>query len=196
KEFFGKYPELLKLVEDKTDEQIARLRRGGHDPVKVYNAYKRAIEHKGQPTVMLAKSVKGYGLGEAGEGKNITHQQKKLNEEELFYLANRFSLDLPKETVHSIAFLRPPDDSPEMRYLHERRKALGGYIPARAPKRIEIKAPSLETLHETLGGSRGREASTTTGFVSVLKSLIKLPDIGKYIVPIIPDEALTFGMES
>ncbi len=196
KEFFGKYPELLKLVEDKTDEQLAKLRRGGHDPVKIYNAYQRAIEHKGQPTVILAKSVKGYGLGEAGEGKNITHQQKKLNEEELFYLANRFNLDLPKETIHSIAFLRPADDSPEIKYLHERRKALGGYIPARAPKTIEIKAPPLEAFHETLGGSRGREASTTTGFVSVLKSLIKLPDIGKYIVPIIPDEARTFGMES
>jgi pyruvate dehydrogenase E1 component len=196
KEFFGKYPELLKLVEDKTDEQLANLRRGGHDPIKVYNAYKRAIEHKGQPTVILAKTVKGYGLGEAGEGKNITHQQKKLNEEELFYLANRFNLDLPKETIHSIAFLRPPDDSPEIKYLQERRKALGGYIPARAPKKIELKAPALETFHEVLGGSRGREASTTSGFVAVLKSLIKLPDIGKYIVPIIPDEARTFGMES
>jgi pyruvate dehydrogenase E1 component len=196
KEFFGKYPELLKLVEDKSDEQLANLPRGGHDPVKMYNAYKRAIEHKGQPTVILAKTVKGYGLGEAGEGKNITHQQKKLNEEELFYLANRFNLNLPKETIHSIAFLRPDENSPEIKYLHERRKALGGYIPARAPKRIELKAPSLEAFHETLGGSRGREASTTTGFVSVLKSLIKLPDIGKYIVPIIPDEARTFGMES
>ncbi len=196
KEFFGKYPELLKLVENMSDEQLAKLPRGGHDPVKMYNAYKRAIEHKGQPSVILAKSVKGYGLGEAGEGKNITHQQKKLNEEELFYLANRFNLDLPKETIHSIAFLRPPSDSPEMKYLHERRQALGGYIPQRAPKKIELKAPPLETFHETLGGSRGREASTTTGFVSVLKSLIKLPDIGKYIVPIIPDEARTFGMES
>ena len=196
KEFFGKYPELLKLVEDKTDEQLANLRRGGHDPVKMYNAYLRAVQHKGQPTAILAKSVKGYGLGEAGEGKNITHQQKKLNEEELFYLANRFNLNLPKETIHSIGFLLPPGDSPEMKYLHERRQALGGYMPARAPKRIELQAPPLETFKDTLAGSRGREASTTTGFVSVLKSLIKLPDIGKLIVPIIPDEARTFGMES
>lgn len=196
KEFFGKYPELLQLVEHLSDEEIARLARGGHDPVKVYNAYKRALEHKGQPTVILAKTVKGYGLGEAGEGKNITHQQKKLNEDELFYLSERFGLNLPKETIHSIAFVKPAEDSPEMRYMHERRKALGGYLPARNPKKIEIKAPALETFHESLGGSRGREASTTSAFVSVLKALIKLPDIGKFVVPIIPDEARTFGMES
>src|SRR5579875_1425458 len=173
KEFFGKYPELLKLVEDKSDEQLARLRRGGHDPVKVYNAFKRAIESKGQPTVILAKTVKGYGLGEAGEGKNITHQQKKLNEEELFYLSNRFDLNLPKETIHSIAFIRPDEDSPEIKYMRQRREALGGYLPARAPKRIELKAPPLETFHEALGGSRGREASTTSAFVAVLKALLK-----------------------
>ncbi len=196
KEFFGKYPELLKLVEDKTDEQIARLRRGGHDPVKVYNAYKRAAEHKGQPTVILAKTVKGYGLGEAGEGKNITHQQKKLNEEELFYLSTRFDLNLSKESIHNIAFVHPNEESPEIRYLKQRREALGGYLPARAPKKIELKSPPLETFQESLGGSRGREASTTTGFVSVLKALLKIPELTKYIVPIIPDEARTFGMES
>ncbi len=196
KEFFGKYPELLKLVEDKSDEDLGRLRRGGHDPVKVYNAFKRAIEHTGQPTVILAKTVKGYGLGEAGEGKNITHQQKKLNEEELFYLSNRFDLNLPKETIQSIAFIRPADDDPEMKYLRERREALGGYLPNRAAKKIEIKAPPLETFHESMAGSRGREASTTSAFVAVLKALLKLPDIGKYVVPIIPDEARTFGMES
>lgn len=196
REFFGKYPELLKLVEDYSDEQIARFRRGGHDPFKVYNAYKRAREHKGQPTVILAKTVKGYGLGEAGEGKNITHQQKKLNEEELFYLSERFNLNLPREVVHSISFVRPPDDSAEIRYLKERREALGGYLPARAPKKIEIKAPPLATFQEALGGSRGREASTTSGFVSVLKALLKVPELNKYIVPIIPDEARTFGMES
>ncbi|MGH9622793.1 MAG: pyruvate dehydrogenase (acetyl-transferring), homodimeric type, partial [Bryobacteraceae bacterium] len=134
KEFFGKYPELLKLVEDMTDEQLAKLPRGGHDPVKVYNAYKRAFEHKGQPTVILAKTVKGYGLGEAGEGKNITHQQKKLNEQELTYLAERFDLKLPKETISSISFVKPSEDSPEMKYLRQRREALGGYMPARAPK--------------------------------------------------------------
>ncbi|MBV8072584.1 MAG: pyruvate dehydrogenase (acetyl-transferring), homodimeric type, partial [Acidobacteriaceae bacterium] len=196
KEFFGRYSELLKLVEDKTDEQIAMLPRGGHDPVKMYNAFKRAVEHKGQPTVILAKTVKGYGLGEAGEGKNITHQQKKLNEEELFYLANRFNLELTKEQIHAISFVRPAEDSPESKYLRERREALGGYLPARRRRAVSIKAPGLEAFQESLGGSRGREASTTSAFVSVLKALIKLPDLGKYIVPIIPDEARTFGMES
>jgi len=196
KEFFGRYPELLKLVEDKTDEEIARFRRGGHDPVKVYNAYKRASEHKGQPTVILAMTVKGYGLGEAGEGKNITHQQKKLNEDELFYISERFNLNLPKEVVQSISFVRPPDDSPEIKYLKERRDALGGYLPVRAPKKIELKAPSLETFRDSFAGSRGREASTTSAFVAILKTLLKIPELSKYIVPIIPDEARTFGMES
>jgi len=196
KEFFGKYPELLELVKDKSDDDLGRLRRGGHDPVKVYNALKRATEHKGQPTVILTKTIKGYGLGEAGEGKNITHQQKKLNEEELFYLANRFNLELTKEQIHDIAFIKPDENSPEMRYLKERRQALGGYLPVRAPKKIEFKAPPLETFSDSLAGSRGREASTTAAFVAVLKALLKQPEIGKYVVPIIPDEARTFGMES
>jgi len=196
KEFFGKYPELLKLVEDKSDDELARLRRGGHDPVKVYNAFKRANESVGRPTVILAKTVKGYGLGEAGEGKNITHQQKKLNEDELFYLSNRFDLNLPKEMIQNIAFIKPEEGSPEISYLKERREALGGYIPVRNPKKIELKSPPLETFQESLGGSRGREASTTGAFVAVLKSLLKLPELSKYIVPIIPDEARTFGMES
>ncbi len=196
KEFFGKYPELAEIVEDLSDEQIANLRRGGHDPVKVYNAFKRAVEHKGQPTVILCKTVKGYGLGEAGEGKNVTHQQKKLNEDELFYLANRFDLNLTPETVHSVAFLRPDENSQEMKYLRARREALGGYMPERKPKKIEIKAPALESFSEALHGSRGREASTTSAFVSVLKSLLKDRELSKYIVPIVPDEARTFGMES
>lgn len=196
KEFFGKYPELLKLVEHMSDEQIGRLRRGGHDPVKVYNAFVRAINHTGQPTVILAKTVKGYGLGDAGEGRNVTHQQKKLNEEQLQYLAQRFDLDLTKEVVEHVEFVRPPDDSPEIRYIKERREALGGYLPIRHVKPITIKAPPLEAFHEAIQGSRGREASTTAAFVSILKSLLKLPDLGHYIVPIIPDEARTFGMES
>ena len=196
KEFFGKYPELAKLVEDKTDEQLASLRRGGHDPVKIYNAFKRAAETKGQPTVILMHTVKGYGLGEAGEGKNITHQQKKLNEEELFYLASRFNVDLTKDEVHAVSFVKPAADSPEVKYLQERRAALGGYLPKRAPQKIELKAPALELFTESLGGSRGREASTTSAFVSVLKALLKFPELSKYIVPIIPDEARTFGMES
>ncbi len=165
-------------------------------PLRSTTAFRRAYEHQGQPSVILFKTVKGYGLGEAGEGKNITHQQKKLNEDELFYLANRFDLELSKEAIHAISFVRPGDDSPEIRYLKQRREELGGYLPKRAPKKIELQAPALESFHESLGGSRGREASTTSAFVSVLKALIKLPEIGKYIVPIIPDEARTFGMES
>ena len=196
KEFFGKYPDLLKLVEDKSDDELARLRRGGHDPVKVYNAYKRAHETKGMPTVILMKTVKGYGLGEAGEGKNITHQQKKLNEEELFYLANRFDLNLSKEAIHSVSFISPEEGSPEIKYMKQRREELGGYLPVRAPKKIDLKAPTIETFNESLAGSRGREASTTSAFVSVLKALLKSPEVSKYVVPIIPDEARTFGMES
>jgi pyruvate dehydrogenase E1 component len=196
KEFFGKYPELLKLVEDKTDEQLAGLRRGGHDPVKVYNAYKRAMESNGRPTVILAKTVKGYGLGEAGEGKNITHQQKKLNEDELFYLSKRFDLNLSKEAITSVSFMHPGENSAEIRYLKERREELGGYLPARHVGKIEITAPPLDIFNEAVGGSRGREASTTSAFVSVLKALLKYPALSKYIVPIVPDEARTFGMES
>jgi pyruvate dehydrogenase E1 component len=196
KEFFGKYPELLALVENKTDEQLARLARGGHDPVKVFNAFKHAVDHRGGPTVILAKTVKGYGLGEAGEGKNITHQQKKLNEEELFYLAKRFDLNLPNEVVQEIRFVNPGENSPEIKYLKQRREELGGYLPIRKVKKIELKAPHLEIFHESLLGSRGREASTTAAFVSILKALLKQPEISKYVVPIVPDEARTFGMDS
>jgi pyruvate dehydrogenase E1 component len=195
KEFFGKYPELLKIVEDKSDDQLARLARGGHDPVKVFNAYKRAVEHRGQPTVILAKTVKGYGLGEAGEGKNITHNQKKLNEQELAYLAQRFDLNFTENVVQEIRFIRPAEDSAEAKYLKARRESLGGYLPARHVKKIEVKSPPLETFQESLQGSRGREASTTAAFVAILKILLK-SDLSKYVVPIIPDEARTFGMES
>jgi len=196
KEFFGEYPELLEMVEDFSDEQIARLRRGGHDPQKVYNAYIQAVEHTGQPTVILAKTVKGYGLGEAGEGKNITHSQKKLNETELEYFRQRFDIPVPDTAVENIEFYRPSEDSAELTYLHERRKELGGYLPERKPAKIEIKAPPLERFKDSLGGSRGREVSTTMAFVSVLKNLLGDKEIGKYIVPIIPDEGRTFGMES
>ena len=196
REFFGKYPELLELVADMTDEQLAKLRRGGHDPQKVYNAYKRAVEHKGQPTVILAKTIKGYGLGEAGEGRNPTHQQKKLNEQELEYFRERFDIPIPEEAVHTVSFYRPPDDSPEMKYLHERRKALGGYLPRREVKPIEFRAPALDLFADALGGSRGREAMTTSGLVSILRALLRDKELGKYIVPIIPDEARTFGMEA
>ena len=196
KNFFGKYPELLKMVEHMSDEELGNLHRGGHDPHKVYNAYKRAVEHTGGPTVILAKTVKGYGMGEAGEGRNVTHQQKKMNEDELVYVKNRFQIPIPDEAVHTVSFYRPPEDSPEMRYLRQRIEALGGTLPARDPKRIDLKAPPLEVFSDALKGSRGREASTTSAFVAVLKSLLKTPDLGKLIVPIIPDEARTFGMES
>ncbi len=195
KEFFGKYPELLDLVSDLTDEQLGRLRRGGHDPQKVYNAYKRAVETKGQPTVILAKTVKGYGLGEAGEGRNATHGQKKLNEQELEYFRQRFNIPIPDETVQNAYFYKPSAESPEMQYLHERRKQLGGYLPARKPKPITISAPPLEAFKDVLAGSNGRPAMTTSGFAQVLRVLLKQPDLSKLIVPIIPDEARTFGME-
>ena len=194
--FFGKYPELLEMVEDLSDDELARLPRGGHDPVKVYNAYKRAVEHTGPPTVILAKTIKGYGMGEAGEGRNITHQQKKLNEQELEQFRRRFSIPIPDETVHTVSFYRPPEDSPEMRYMHERRKQLGGYLPARNPAPITVKAPPLEFFAETLAGSEGRAVSTTMAFVRILTLLLKHPELGRYIVPVIPDEARTFGMES
>ncbi len=195
-EFFGKYRELLELVAHLTDEEIGRLRRGGHDPLKVYNAYKRAVEHTGSPTVILAKTVKGYGLGEAGEGRNISHQQKKLNEDEVAYIRARFEIPVPDDCVHEISFYKPPEDSPEARYIEERVRAMGGSLPARNPKRITLQAPPLETFSDALAGSRGREASTTSAFVAVLKALLKVPAIGKLVAPIIPDEARTFGMES
>ena len=196
KEFFGKYPELLKLVEHLSDDEIWGLRRGGLDPLKVYNAYHRAMQHKGQPTVILAKTVKGYGLGEAAEGRMTAHQQKKIGDADLLKIRDRFQLPLSDEAVTHVDFYRPPEDSPETRYLRKRIEAQGGPIPTRVVKPIEIKSPDLGTFKEALEGSRGREASTTSAFVSVLKSLLKSPELGKLVVPIIPDEARTFGMES
>ncbi len=197
KEFFGKYPELHKMVEHMTDEEVGSLKRGGHDPKKVYNAYLRAVQTKGKPTVILAKTVKGYGLGEAGEGKNITHQQKKLNEHELEYFRKRFDIPVSDTFVKDISFYRPPEDSEEMKYLRARNEAMGGPVPYRKVKKIEIAAPGLDELFkDSLEGSKGREVSTTMAFVAVLKSLITDKKLGKYIVPIIPDEARTFGMES
>jgi pyruvate dehydrogenase E1 component len=196
KEFFGKYPELLKLVDNMTDDQIWNLRRGGHDPVKVYNAYKRAVETTGRPVVILAKTVKGYGLGDVAEGRMTAHQQKKLNDHDLMAIRERFQIPISDEVVQHIDFFRPPEDSPEMKYMKARIEAQGGPLPARKVAPIEVTAPPLEGFHDALGGSRGREASTTAAFVSVLKTLMKLPDLGKLVVPIVPDEARTFGMES
>ncbi len=196
KEFFGKYPELLKLVEHLSDDDIWNLRRGGNDPGKVYQAYKRAAAHTGQPTVILAKTVKGYGLGEIAEGRMTAHQQKKLGDSDLLKIRDRFELPLSDEAVHNLEFYRPAPDSPEMKYLHKRMDAQGGPLPVRAVKKIEIQAPPIDAFKDALEGSRGREASTTAAFVAVLKSLLKDPSLAKLVVPIIPDEARTFGMES
>jgi pyruvate dehydrogenase E1 component len=196
KNFFGRYPELLDLVSHLSDEELFKLRRGGHDPRKVYNAYKTAVETTGRPTVILAHTIKGYGLGEAGEGRNITHQQKKLNEQEIARFRSRFEIPIPEEAAHNAAFYRPPAESPELAYLHEQRRRLGGYIPARAAAAGAIQAPPLEYLKESLEGSAGREVSSTMAFVRVLTLLLKHPQIGGRVVPIIPDEARTFGMES
>jgi len=193
--FFGKYPELLKLVEDKTDEELARLHRGGHDPVKIYNAYKRALEHKGGPTVILAKTVKGYGLGST-EARNASHQEKKLTDESMKHFIERFEIPVTPEAAKEGAFFRPDESAPEIKYLHERRAALGGYLPKREVPAIEFKTPALETLKEWTGGSNNRAVSTTMGFVSLLRHLLKDPNFGKLVVPIVPDEGRTFGLES
>ena len=195
KEFFGKYPALLKLVEDMSDEQLHYLNRGGHDPQKVYNAYKRAVEHKGQPTVILAQTVKGYGLGSA-EARNATHQEKKLADQALIAFRSRFAIPIPEEAAKKGALYRPPDDSPEIAYMREQRRRLGGFTPTRDPRKIEFKAPPLSEFAESLAGSKGRAVSTTMGYVSMLRQLMKDEQIGKFIVPIIPDEGRTFGMES
>lgn len=194
--FFGKYPELLKLVEKYTDEQLQKMKRGGHDPEKVYAAFKAAIEHKDAPTVILAKTIKGYGLGEAGEGKNITHSQKKLNEDELKEFRTRFSIPISDEEVVKAPFYRPPEDSPEIRYLKERRKELGGYLPKRVLKAPPLKTPSEELFEEFYAGTEGREVSTTMVYVRILAKLLRDKEIGHLIVPIVPDEARTFGMEA
>jgi len=194
--FFGAHPRLLEMVKHLSDEQLRRLRRGGHDPEKVYNAYKAAVEHKGSPTVILARTIKGYGLGEAGEGKNITHQQKKMNEEELREFRSRFGIPISDEEVAQAPFYKPPEDSPEMKYLHERRRALGGYMPARTPRCKRLEADLEETFQEFYKGTEDREASTTMAFVRMLSKLLRDKEIGKLIVPIVPDEARTFGMEA
>ncbi len=195
KEFFGKYPELLELVADMSDEQLHYLSRGGHDPQKVYNAYKRAVEHKGQPTVILAQTVKGYGLGSA-EARNATHQEKKLADQALTAFRSRFEIPIPEEAAKKGALYRPPDDSPEILYMCEQRRRLGGTMPSRKPAKIEFKAPSLSEFSESLAGSKGRAVSSTMGYVSMLRQLMKDVNVGKFIVPIIPDEGRTFGMES
>ncbi len=193
---FGSDPRLLKMVEHLSDEQLSRMRLGGHDPIKVHAAYKAATEHKGAPTVILAKTIKGYGLGEAGEGKNITHQQKKLNEDELRVFRSRFGIPIPDEVLQDAPFYRPADDSPEIVYMQERRKQLGGYLPERKVRSKPIAPVAESHFEEFHKGTDGREVSTTMVFVRLLSKLLRDPEIGKLIVPIIPDEARTFGMEA
>jgi pyruvate dehydrogenase E1 component len=194
--FFGSDPRLLKLVEPLSDEELRRLRLGGHDPRKVYAAYKAAFEHRGSPTVILARTIKGYGLGEAGEGKNVTHQQKKINEDELREFRTRFDIPVSDQDCVDVPFYRPPDDSEEMQYLHARRAALGGYLPKRRPRSQPLVADHDELFKEFLAGSEGREVSTTMAFVGMLRKMLRDSEIGKLVVPIVPDEARTFGMES
>jgi pyruvate dehydrogenase E1 component len=196
KHFFGKYPELLELVEHLSDEQLEKLKRGGHDPEKVYAAYKAAVEHKGTPTVILAYTVKGYGLGEAGEGKNTAHQQKKMQAKYLLEFRNRFGIPLSDEEVEHADFHKPADDSREMRYLHERRKVLGGYLPQRRSKGAPpLRTPGDDFLAAYAKGSGDKTPSTTMVFVDILSRLLRDKDLGKWVVPIIPDEARTFGMD-
>ena len=196
KHFFGKYPELLALVNHLTDEQIHKLLRGGHDSRKVYAAYKAAVEHKGQPTVILAKTVKGYGLGEAGEGRNITHQQKKLNEKELREFRERFGVPVSDEEIAETPFFRPPPDSRERQYLVKRRKQLGGFLPQRFTSAPALELPKQDLFAELLKGSGKFEMSTTMGFVRLVSLLVRNKSIGRQIVPIIPDEARTFGLDA
>lgn len=196
KHFFGKYPELLEMVNHLTDDQLRKLLRGGHDSKKVHAAYKRAVEHKGQPTVILAKTIKGYGLGEAGEGRNVTHQQKKLNEKELREFRSRFQIPIDDDKVAEAPFYRPPPNSLETKYLLQRRQALGGFLPQRNVQAKPVKTPRAEEFADFFKGSGRSEISTTMAFVRLLSSLLRNKEIGRRIVPIVPDEGRTFGMDA
>ncbi len=193
---FGTDPRLLKMVEHLSDDQLARMRLGGHDPIKVHAAFRAAVDHTGAPSIVLAKTIKGYGLGEAGEGKNITHQQKKLNEDELELFRSRFGIPIPDDELHEAPFYRPSDDSAEIKYMQARRQQLGGYMPTRKTRAVALKSlpdPLFEEFHK---GTEGRDVSTTMVFVRLLAKLLRDPELGKLIVPIVPDEARTFGMEA
>jgi pyruvate dehydrogenase E1 component len=194
--FWGVDPRLLDMVKHLTDDQLKKMTLGGHDPIKVYNAYKAAVEHKGSPTVVLARTIKGYGLGEAGEGKNITHQQKKLNEDELRAFRTRFGVPIADSEIGHAPFYRPSEDSIESKYMLERRRLLGGFVPARKPRSAPLAVLSSESFEEFFKGTEGRKASTTMVFVRLLSKLLRDKDIGRLVVPIVPDEARTFGMEA
>ena len=193
--FFGKYPETAAMVANMSDEEIWRLNRGGHDPRKVYAAYHSAVGHQGQPTIILAKTVKGFGLGTAGEGQNVAHQQKKLDIDALKEFRDRFNIPVSDKDIDNVPYCKPDPDSAEIEYLQERRQALGGYLPARRKSADPLSVPALEVFKTQLEGTGKREASTTMVFVRILTALIRDQQIGKNIVPIVPDEARTFGME-
>ncbi len=193
--FFGKYPELKEMVAAMSDQDIWRLNRGGHDPHKVYAAYHSAVNHKGQPSVILAKTIKGYGMGAAGEALNPTHGTKGLDMESLRAFRDRFEIPVSDADLEHLPFYRPADDSPEMQYLQERRAELGGYIPKRRRKAASLPAPPLSAFENVLGATGERKISTTMAFVRILSTLVKDKSLGKYVVPIVPDEARTFGME-
>ena len=193
--FFGKYPELLELVSHINDDDLIKLKLGGHDPIKVYNAYLNAVNHKGSPTVILARTIKGYGMGEAGEGRNITHQQKKLNEQELLYFRDRFDIKLSDDEAIHAPFYNLDENSNEIKYLKKKRKNLGGYLPARIVPNITIDIPDISIFDELLNGTGERSISTTMAFVRLLTILSRDKKLGKQVVPIIPDEARTFGMD-
>ncbi|HTF52128.1 MAG TPA: pyruvate dehydrogenase (acetyl-transferring), homodimeric type [Pseudonocardia sp.] len=193
--FFGRYPELLDLVANMSDDEIWALARGGHDPVKVYAAYRAAVEHTDQPTVILAKTVKGYGMGEAGEGQNITHQQKKMGQDVLRAFRDRFGIDVPDERIPDVPFLRLAEDSRELAYLRERRAALGGSLPARRRASRALPVPELSAFEAQLKSTGDREISTTMAFVRILTTLLRDKQLGRHVVPIVPDESRTFGME-
>ena len=194
--FFGKYPELLAMVANWSDDDIWRLNRGGHDPHKIYAAYHAAVNHPGQPTVILAKTIKGYGMGESGEAQNITHQQKKMGTVSLKAFRDRFNLPLTDAQLEKLEYIQPAQDSPEITYMRERRMALGGYLPARRSRAEALPVPPLSAFDALLKGSgEGREYSTTMAFVRILNTLVKDKQIGRRVVPIVPDESRTFGME-
>ncbi|HUY28491.1 MAG TPA: pyruvate dehydrogenase (acetyl-transferring), homodimeric type [Candidatus Binataceae bacterium] len=195
REFFGKYPELLEMVSGMTDDEVWELRRGGHDPVKVYAAYAAAVAHQGQPTVILAKTVKGYGMGASGEGMNIAHQAKHMTVPALKAFRDRYKIPVPDEQIANAPFFRPPEDSEEIRYLKKQREELGGPIPTRRRKSVALEIPPLETFQAQLKGSDDREISTTMAFVRILAALIRDKNIGSRVAPIVPDESRTFGME-
>jgi len=193
--FFGKYPELLELVSHINDDDLIKLKLGGHDPIKVYNAYLNAVNHKGSPTVILARTIKGYGMGEAGEGRNITHQQKKLNEQELLYFRDRFDIKLSDDEAIHAPFYNLDENSNEIKYLKKKRKNLGGYLPARIVPSVTMDIPDISIFDELLNGTGERSISTTMAFVRLLTILSRDKILGKQVVPIVPDEARTFGMD-